>query len=318
MKTIQALFIVTIFIFFSVSPIAVSAGDFDWPLERITDRIYAIYGPFDLPNPENRGFRNTVVIVTTTGGVVLFDPGGSAWAGERIVERVKALTDEPVVAVFNSHAHGDHWLGNEGVKKVYPSAVIYGHPKMKAKVEGANGEYWFNLINRVTEGRAGGKKIIAPDKTVNDGDVIDIGDTKFRIYHTGPAHTDNDIAIEVVGEDALFTGDVVRNQFLGMMEEDASFTGNISAIDFMLAKNFKHYIPAHGRAGGAEILNEYRAYLTTLKSTVKQLYNDGLADFEMKPEVVKALGDYQEWPGFDIRLGPHISRVYLEIEAEEF
>jgi glyoxylase-like metal-dependent hydrolase (beta-lactamase superfamily II) len=318
MKTIQALFIVTLCILFTASPLAVSAGEFDWPLVRVTDRIYAIYGPFDLPNPENRGFRNTVVIVLTTAGVVLFDPGGSAWSGERIVERIKSVTDEPVVAVFNSHAHGDHWLGNEGVKKAYPAAVIYGHPKMKAKVEGADGERWLDLINRVTEGKAGGEKVVAPDKVVNDGDVIDIGDTKFRIYHTGPAHTDNDISIEIVGEDALFTGDVVRNQFLGMMEEDASFKGNIAAIDFMLGKNFKHYIPAHGSAGGRELLNEYRAYLVTLKSTVKLFYDDGLADFEMKPDVVKALEDYQQWPGFDIRVGPHISRVYLEIEAEEF
>jgi len=318
MKTIQALFIVTLCIFFTASPLAVSAGEFDWPLVRVTDKIYAIYGPFDLPNPENRGFRNTVVIVLTTAGVVLFDPGGSAWAGERIVERIKSLTDEPVVAVFNSHAHGDHWLGNEGVKKAYPAAVIYGHPGMKARVEGADGARWLDLINRVTEGKAGGEKIVAPDKVVNDGDVIDIGDTKFRIYHTGPAHTDNDISIEIVGEDALFTGDVVRNQFLGMMEGDASFKGNIAAIDSMLGKNFKHYIPAHGRADGTEILNEYRAYLVTLKSTVKLYYDDGLADYEMKPDVVKALDDYQQWPGFDIRVGPHISRVYLEIEAEEF
>ena len=318
MKMIQALFIVSMCIFFTVSPLAVSAGEFDWPLERITDKIYAIYGPFDLPNPENRGFRNTVVIVLTTEGVVVFDPGGSAWAGESIVERIKTLTEEPIVAVFNSHAHGDHWLGNEGVKMFYPAAVIYGHPKMKAKVEGADGERWLSLINRVTEGKAGGNKIVAPDKVVNDGDVIDIGDTKFRIYHTGPAHTDNDISIEIVGENALFTGDVVRNQFLGMMGEDANFKGNIDAIDFMLEKEFKHYIPAHGRAGSAEILNEYRAYLVTLRNTVERLYDDGLMDFEMKPDVVKALEVYQKWPGFDIRVGPHISRVYLEIEAEEF
>ena len=317
MKIIQAAFIVSTCIFFTVSPVAVSAGGFDWPLERITGNIYAIYGPFDLPNPENRGFRNTAVIVLTTHGVVLFDPGGSAWAGERIAERIKTLTEEPVVAVFNSHAHGDHWLGNEGVKKAYPAAVIYGHPKMKARVEGADGERWLDLINRVTEGKSGGQQVVAPDKTVNDGDVIEIGDTKFRIFHTGPAHTDNDISIEIVGENALFTGDVVRNRFLGMMEEDASFQGNIAAIDFMLGKNFMHYIPAHGRAGGAEVLNEYRAYLVTLRNTVKQLYGGGLADFEMKPEVIKALEDYQKWPGFDIRVGPHISRAYLEVEAEE-
>ena len=51
---------------------------------------------------------------------------------------------------------------------------------------------------------------------------------------------------------------------------------------------------------------------------MKNYYDDGLADFEMKPHVVKALGDYRDWSGFDLRVGPHISRVYLEVEAEEF
>jgi hypothetical protein len=51
---------------------------------------------------------------------------------------------------------------------------------------------------------------------------------------------------------------------------------------------------------------------------VRNLYDDGLADYEMKPGVIKTLDAYREWPGFDIRVGPHISRVYLEIEAEEF
>ncbi len=318
MNVLQSYFVVCICVFSIASPLAIGADEFDWPLERITDKIYAIYGPFDLPNPENRGFRNTVVIVLTTGGVVVFDPGGSAWAGERIVERIKSLTDKHIIAVFNSHAHGDHWLGNEGVKKSYPDAMIYGHPNMKARAEGPDGKRWLDLINRVTEGKAGGKKVIPPDRVVNNGDVIEIGDTDFRIYHTGQAHTDNDIFIEIVGENTLFTGDVARNQFLGVMEEDASFRGNIAAIDLMLEKNFKYYIPAHGRAGGAEILKQYRAYLVTLRNIVKQLYEDEFADFEMKPQVVKALEDYQKWPGFDIRVRSHISRIYLEIEAEEF
>lgn len=317
MKSIKVFFIVTACILCTAT-MAVSAGEFDWPLERITDKIYAIYGPFDLPNPVNRGFRNTAVIVLTSAGVVLFDPGGSEWAGEQIVDKVGTLTEKPVVAIFNSHAHGDHWLGNEGVKKYYPSAEIYGHPNMKVRVEGPDGKRWLDLINSVTDNRANGGTVVGPDNTVNDGDVINIGDTAFRIYHTGPAHTDNDLFIEIVGEGAMFTGDVVRNRFLGMMEEDASFRGNIAAIDFMQEQHFKHYIPAHGRAGGVEILKEYRAYLETLRNSVKNYYDDGLADFEMKPDVIKALDDYRDWPGFDLRIGPHISRVYLEIEAEEF
>ena len=59
----------------------------DYSLHRVTDKIYVIYGPFDIPNNKNRGFRNNPVIVLTSQGVVVLDPGGSAHAGEMVVER---------------------------------------------------------------------------------------------------------------------------------------------------------------------------------------------------------------------------------------
>ncbi|MEK7795894.1 MAG: MBL fold metallo-hydrolase, partial [Pseudomonadota bacterium] len=92
----------------------------DYTLHRVTDKIYALYGPFDLPDNKNRGFRNTAVIVQTSRGVVVFDPGGSAYAGEMVVRKIRTLSKDPIVAIFNSHAHGDHWLGNEGMKRTYP------------------------------------------------------------------------------------------------------------------------------------------------------------------------------------------------------
>jgi glyoxylase-like metal-dependent hydrolase (beta-lactamase superfamily II) len=153
---------------------------------------------------------------------------------------------------------------------------------------------------------------------VNDGDVIEVDNTQFRIYHTGPAHTDSDIMIEIVDQNALFTGDVIRNGLLGIMEADASFSGNIAAIDVIMEKNFKYYIPGHGRIGGIEIAWNYRTYLDTLLSKVRELYARQIADFEMKPIVIDAVSAYSDWAGFDIRIGPHISRAYLEVEMEEF
>lgn len=290
----------------------------DFALTQITDRIHVIYGPFDLPDRSNHGFRNNPVIVLTSAGAVVFDPGGSAWAGEMVVGKVRSLTRQPIVAVFNSHAHGDHWLGNEGIRRTYPDALIYGHPAMKARVEGADGRYWLELIERLTEGSAGGAQAIGPDTAVNDGDVIAIGDTRFRVYHTGPAHTDSDIMVEVVGENALLTGDVVRNGLLGIMESDASFAGNIAAIDSIVQKSFEYYIPGHGLVGGVDMARHYRSYLDTVLTTVRKLYAEQLADFEMKPMVIEAVSLYRGWAGFELRVGPHVSRAFLEVEAEEF
>jgi len=301
-----------------VTGLASAGGVIDYPLTTIADRIHVIYGPLDLPNEKNRGFRNNVVIVQTSKGVVVFDPGGSAAAGEMVVRKVKSLTDAPIVAVFDSHAHGDHWLGNEGIKRHYPDTTIYAHLRFKQRVAGNDGPRWLETINRATKGTANGKRVVGADKTVDDGDAVKIGDRTFRIHHTGSAHTDNDIMIEIVEAHTMFTGDVVRNGLLGIMESDASFKGNIAAIDYLLDKKYKHYIPGHGTAGGPDVLRGYRAYLDTLRTTVKVLYDQGKADFEMKPKVVQAVSAYKNWAGFDMRVGPHISRAYLEIEKEAF
>jgi len=220
--------------------------------------------------------------------------------------------------VFDSHAHGDHWLGNEGIKRHYPNAIIYAHPRFKQRVAGNDGPRWLETINRATKGAADGKHLVGADETVNNGDAIQIGDKTFRIHHTGSAHTDNDIMVEIVEDNTIFTGDVVRNGLLGIMESDASFKGNIEAIDHLLDKKYKHYIPGHGTAGGPDMLSRYRAYLDTVRSTVKTLYDEGKADFEMKPKVVQAVSAYKNWAGFDMRVGPHISRAFLEVEKEAF
>ena len=136
--------------------------------------------------------------------------------------------------------------------------------------------------------------------------------------HFGSAHTDNDILVEVVGESALFTGDVVRDRFIGQMEDSSSVTGNIEAIGKITAMNIRYYIPGHGSVGDVGLPQAYSVYLETLRGLVQQMFAEGLESYEMKPRIVEALADYRQWTGFDTRLGAQISRVYLEIEAEEF
>jgi hypothetical protein len=62
----------------------------------------------------------------------------------------------------------------------------------------------------------------------------------------------------------------------------------------------------------------YSAYPKALRSKVQALYDEGLADYPMKPQIAESMAEYSTWPGFEMRPGPHISRVYLEIEQEAF
>ena len=287
-----------------------------YPVQQMTDNSFVIHASTQTPNPQNQGFMNNVGIIFTDAGIVVVDPGGTVQAGEWVLARIAEKSQDPVVAVFNTHIHGDHWLANQAIKAAYPKVKIYAHPNMIAEAK-AEGQVWVDDMLSWTEGASLGTQAVIPTQAVKHGDKIKIGNKSFKIYHYEPAHTKTDIMIEVIEDSLIFTGDNVFNQRMTRMD-DGNFAGNISAIDHILALKLKHYIPGHGPSGGIEIPQHFQAYLKTLYQSVKKYYDQGLSDFEIKDKLRPSLNAWQDWPGFDRQLGKHISLSYLEIEAADF
>ena len=84
----------------------------DIPATQISKHVWLIYSPDGFPTPENRGMMSNVTFVVTSAGVVIIDSGSSLQIGQMAIRMIKKVTSFPVVAIFNSHFHGDHWLGN--------------------------------------------------------------------------------------------------------------------------------------------------------------------------------------------------------------
>jgi len=300
----------------AASPDPARAIHKDYPLDRLTPNVYVIHGPTEEPTPANQVFRNNPGIVLTKEGVVVIDPGSTVYVGEMVVRKVKTLTQKPIVAVFNTHSHGDHWLGNEGIKLAFPRAVIYAHPKMKAMSVQDEGRRWIKAFNERSNGAAMGTTPVGPDRSVKDGEVVTIGGTRLHILFPGPAHSEDDIMIELPDEKVLFFGDIVRDGLLGPFM--SSFKGNMEAIDRGLKTGATVFVPGHGRSGDRTAAMKYRKYLDTLREQVRVYFRKGVADFEAKPKIAEALKDYRNWSSFDESLGPLVSTAYSEIEKEEF
>ncbi len=288
----------------------------NYPLERVSQRVYVIVGPNEMPTPENQGFRNNPGIVLTDGGVVIIDPGSSVHTGKYVLKKIRGLTKERVVAVFNTHSHGDHWLGNQAIKEAFPNAIIYAHPKVRELVAQGEGERWIKAIDERAGGALKGTYPVAPDRAVKNGETVTIGGMHFRVHHNGPAHTDNDIMIEVVEEKVLFYGDIVRSRQVS--EFMASFKGNIEAIDLGLKSGATRFIPGHGPGFDREAVQTYRDFLSTIRSQVTRLYENGVESFEMKPHIVATLNSYKSWDSFNDNIGRLINTAYLEVEKEAF
>jgi len=290
----------------------------DYPADQVADGVYVIHGPIAFPSPENQGFMNNPAFVVTEQGVVVVDPGSSVQVGEMVLRQIRKLTDKPLLAVLNTHVHGDHWLGNHAMRAAAPEVPIYAHPKMLEEVEKGAGEDWIERMLQATDGATRGTVVTGPNIAVDHLDTVELGGVSFRFHYFGQVHTETDLMIEIPDKGVLFLADNATNQRIVRMNE-GSFSGSVAALD-QAKETIKAgvLVPGHGKTGGWEIVEAYRGYLDGMYQVVTELFDEGLSDFEMKPQVAERLAAYKDWYGFDSELGRHISLAYLEVEANAF
>lgn len=201
----------------------------EWPVVRLTEHVYVVQASDETPTPANQGLSSNPGFVVTGKGVVVIDPGATEAIGNWLVEKIRAVTSEPVIAIINTHSDGDHWLANHALKAAYPNAVIYAHPTTRERIDTSAGHKWLKRINDATHGAGRGTEITLPEFEFEHEEVLQLRRVHFRLYHAdaGQAGT----IVEVVGEGVLFVSD---NH---LTEELRARLGRVSV---------KHIVPAHG------------------------------------------------------------------------
>ena len=290
------------------------AGEFKF--EPIADQVYVMHGPLTLPNPQNHGFMNNPAVIEGKTGLILIDPGSSLQTGGKILDEVALVSTKPVLAVFNTHIHGDHWLGNQAVRQAYPNIDIYAHANTIAQSQSSEGATWLALMLRLTDGLSEGTEIVPANIAVDHGDRIVIDGEEFRIHALIPSHTDTDIMIEHVGSKTIFMGDNGLNLRIGRFDGSSSVIGTINALEYVAAGDFDHVVPGHGPSGDIETtVMPYLNYLKALEVVVAEGLEDELEDYEIKAKVLPQFEYISHWSEFDSQFGLNLNRMYLELEA---
>ncbi|NQZ54450.1 MAG: MBL fold metallo-hydrolase [Piscirickettsiaceae bacterium] len=317
MKTILLTTLLLLSSTFSLQAASIDKFLSGFSAEKITENVYVIHGQNSDPSASNSGFINNPAFVVVETGVVVIDPGSSLDIGDMVLDRIRLITQLPVIAIFNTHEHGDHWLGNQAIVNAYPDIPIYAHPNMINNISEGVGETWFSRLQQLTENAITGTKIIAPTHPVDHGDEISLGQRTFKVHHLGISHTSNDIMIELPEFKTVFLGDNAVIKRVPRLD-DGDILGTIAALELMLATTNTYFVPGHGHSGDKAIVELNLEYLRILYDTVKTLYEDDLSDFEMKDLVIEKMDKFVDWYGFDLEIGRSISLVYLQIESADF
>ena len=148
-------------------------------IEKVKDNLYEIIG----------GGGNTAAFITDKG-VVLVDTKLAGW-GQAILDKVKTVTDKPIVQIINTHTHGDHNGSNEFFGT---SVEIVAHENTKTYME-------------KMDAFKGDKSVFLPKKTFKDKLKLGSGKEEIDLYYFGPAHTGGDAWIVFKELRVMHSGD---------------------------------------------------------------------------------------------------------------
>ena len=292
-------------------------GDFSF--KKLNDNVYVMHGPVQEPNVENRGFMNNPALIEGKNGLIIIDPGGNYNIGKEVLAEIEKVSKKPILAVLNTHKHGDHWFANLAILKKYPKVKIYAHPQMIKEVKAGEAEKWYGILDRLSHNLKGTKPFAFPNSEVKDKDVLEIDGEKFEIIHPKKTHTDTDIIIKHTNSNTIFLGDNVMRGRLGGFDESSSIFGNIEILENIKKDtNAKLYVPGHGLSGTKdEVINPYLTYLKTLVKYAKKAYEADQEAYNVKEQMFKELKDYASWDAFKRQGAKHLQKAYLEVEAKD-
>ena len=292
----------------------------EYQFEPIAKNIFVIHGPVGTPSVDNQGFMNNPAIVIGETGVIVIDPGSAYHIGKKVITEIEKITKKPIIAVFNTHAHGDHWLGNQAIVERYPNIKIYAHPKMLKQTQEGDSDFWLDIMNDYTQGQTKDTKAVYPTDSVAHLQRITLDSEQFIIHSpTQKAHTDTDIMIEHVSSQTLFLGDNAIIDFLGAFDASSDMHSNVKALEYAVNLKLKNYVPGHGQTGTPEVaINSFLDYLAIVKQEAEKGFKEDLSGYEVKPLAIKKLQAYKHWAAFDEQIGKHIGKMLQEVEALDF
>ena len=183
-----------------------------------------------------------------TKEAAVIDPGGDFPELKSYIES-NGLSVKYIIV---THGHGDH-IGALRELKDYSKAIICVH-KEDHEMLGSKSKNYSEIV-------AGTGVEMSADRLLEDGDVLELGETKLKIIHT-PGHSRGGVCVYCEGNlfsgDTLFAGSIGRTDLTG-----GSFDEIIASIKskiLILPENTAVY-PGHGSSTTISIEKKMNPFL---------------------------------------------------------
>jgi glyoxylase-like metal-dependent hydrolase (beta-lactamase superfamily II) len=202
------------------------------------------------------GDPNSAVLVGDDGCMV-FDAQATPAMANRVIERVRSVTDKPIKYVVLSHYHAVRVLG----ASAYKAQAVVASRETRRLIEERGQQDWdseYGRFPRLFQDAQSIPGLTWPTLTFDGAMSIYLGKREVRLLQLGAGHTSGDIVAWVPDAEVMFSGDLIEYHsacYCG----DAYLREWPVTLNEILAFNPKAIAPGRGDA-----LAMTRDFVTTL------------------------------------------------------
>ncbi|MCP9201178.1 MBL fold metallo-hydrolase [Gramella sp. GC03-9] len=213
------------------------------------------------------GAGGNIGILTGDDGIFMIDDQ-FAPLSEKIIQKLKTISEQPVTYLVNTHHHGDHTGGNENFKE--QGALIFAHENVRKRIKD----------NKEISGTG-----MLPVITFNEEVNLHLNENDIMVVHVHNAHTDGDALIYFPQSNVLHTGDTFFNGRFPYIDLNSggSVDGDIEAArtGLSIINENTRIIPGHGSVASYEDYKNYLKMMEGIRSNIQNAMRMGKSKEEI-------------------------------------
>ncbi len=261
------------------------------------------------------GCSNTGVVIGEKG-VLIVDAQATPALAEKVLQKVRELTDKPIKQVVLTHFHSDNTLGAPAFE---PGEVIASD--LTRRMMETRGVEEIRVARErdaaLFAGLPGNAGVSMPSMTIASSMTIDLGGLDVRLMHLGRAHTMGDLVVWVPQSGVIFAGDLVQKAAVPYCG-DAHLADWPRALDRITAFRPTALMPGRGKSAiGAQAVatavETTRDFVVTLRDAAAACVEQSLGLKDTFQAVRDALAArFGSKADFEFHLPISVARAYDE------